>query len=165
MVVYLLISEKLYNLFVNQINHEQNNSLIYKNIATHLDILGFKNLTKYFEGQVLEEIGHRDMLISYLNDLNIKNDVGDIKKVEINMATLMDIILFGLEREILTKNMINEMVVVASEDEDMLSYEFLLSLLKLQRNEISEFQYLYDNIKDFDNNLALLRIFDQNLEM
>lgn len=158
------ISEQLYSLFISQIQHEIQNSFVYKNISAHLLNIGLKNLGDYFKSSSNEELEHRDKLIDYLIDRNISVEIPNIEMIKVDLSSMLNIANFTLQREEFTTEKIREMVKQANNDNDYLAYEFLLSFLHLQRQEEAESQNLVDNIKGIDDDERLLRIFDQNFE-
>jgi len=160
----MLITEKLYELFKNQIVHENQNSIIYKNVSAYLQRIGLKNLGAFFTKQSSDETGHRDLLIDYLTDINVPVLIDDVPYVNVDMSSLSSIAHFALNREIETTNRIKAMCVQALDDEDILTYEFLLSFIKEQREEIAVSQDLVDNIDDMNSDMGLIRLFDQNYE-
>lgn len=133
------ISENLNALFNRQMAHELSNKMKYIQIYSYFEDMQLKNLSKKFFEQHLEETKHFDMLVQYLNDrYGGKVKIEEIPAADLSLNSLQDVANAYLETELLTTDMIQEMVEVMEQEKSYIDRKFLDEFLALQLNELDE---------------------------
>jgi len=80
------LSNILNGIFNEQILHEYRNQLIYTQLESVFENFQLKNIAKYFHEQSLQEKGHGDKFVEYLNS----RTGGEVKIAEIDFPIIPD---------------------------------------------------------------------------
>jgi len=159
-----LISDNLKDALIEQIGHEIYNSHLYLFIAGFLKNKGLNNLAKHFEGQFKEEQDHSKMIFDLLTDLNTDIRLPSIESVELNIENIMDIAQKYLDREIETTESLNEIKVLAMEDQNPIVEERIRRMVELQQHEYAEATDFMDKAEITGNLWMNVFIWDLGVE-
>ena len=140
-----LISVDLNNVLCEQIAHERYNSGLYMKIAGILKQKGLDGLAKHFMDQFEEENEHAKLIHNYITDLNGFINIEDVDGVVAELNTIVDIAKLYLDTEINTTNSLKEIALMAQEESDLVTWDFIMEMLKKQRTEYAEATTFLDN--------------------
>jgi len=158
-----LISEMLVDVLIEQWGQEVYNSHIYLEIMAYLKNMGLDNIANIFYKQYKEELGHSEIILNLLLDLNANFQTPSIEKVGLEINGFMDIANFYLEREMHTTTSLNEIKKLAIEEDNPVVEERIREMILLQQNEYEEATTLLDKAKLIADNGATLLLFDASL--
>jgi ferritin len=120
-----------------QVGHELAAHHQYLACAIHYDAQTMPQMAAFFYGQALEERSHALMMVQYLLDTDA--DVA-IPAVEAPVSSFADVVApieLALEQEKRVTAQINELLVIAREENDFASEQFLQWFIKEQVEEVS----------------------------
>jgi len=149
-----LISEELLSLFNQKIALEVYNSQVYIKIYNYLSNIGLDKIANFFKKQSMGEIDHRNKFIEYVNERNCAIEILPVNSVEDTFNTLKNIAQLYVDREISTTAFIKSMAFNAFENEDLISYNFLMIMINEQQEEENlalSFQDMISNVGDNPN--------------
>lgn len=128
MKVYETTSEKLgkvMDLLVKQIKHEFTNERLYRYFSDFFKNEGLLHLSKYYNERACEEKKHAQWIINYLHDLDIIEDYSLVSEKLDPIKNYIDTFTATIDREVLTTNMIKNIIKVAREDNDEMTLSFI----------------------------------------
>jgi ferritin len=135
----LKISDNLNKLINSQIAHELLNRMKYIQIYSHFEDLQLLKLSKKFKDQADEELGHSQQLIDYLNErLGGKVSVSEIPASDLQLVTLQDVANAYMETELLTTEMIQEIMEAVEVEKSYIDRKFVEEFLHQQIKEEDE---------------------------
>jgi ferritin len=120
-----------------QVGHELAAHHQYLACAIHYDAQTMPQMAAFFYGQALEERSHALMMVQYLLDTDA--DVA-IPAVQAPVSTFPDVVApveLALEQEKRVTAQINELLVIAREENDFASEQFLQWFIKEQVEEVA----------------------------
>jgi ferritin len=120
-----------------QIGHELAAHHQYLGCAIHYDALTMPQMAAYFYAQALEERKHALMMVQYLLDTG--SDVA-IPSIEAPVSSFADVVApveLATEQEKRVTTQINELLVIAREESDFASEQFLQWFIKEQVEEVA----------------------------
>lgn len=159
------ISQKMLNLFIRQIIHEDANKNLYLKISSVLKNMGLNKIGIFFAEQADGEYGHKKILIDYLNNRNVNFEMGSIPEVNYEFKGVIDLGTIYVEREKGTTSMLKDITHLALMDGDDLTYQHIMeTLIKEQIEEESTSQTVLDiaNLAQ-DDIFKFSVMFEQNL--
>lgn len=140
-----LISDTLKESLSLQFGHEVLNSHIYLYIANFLHGKGLSNLAKHFEGQYREEQSHAMTIYKLLTDLGATFDIPSIPQCDMVINSIKDITVAYLDREILTTESLNDLKLLAQEDDvNPVVEERIRQMILDQQHEYEEATDMFD---------------------
>ena len=136
------LSDKMIDRLVDQIHHELYNHNLYRTFANFFLVEGLMKLYEYYTARANEEFIHHQWIVDYLNANHIEFKYPAIPEVSESFDDYLIPFELTLEKEIETTNLINEMVDLALNDKDWLTFNWLMSdsgakLVAEQREEES----------------------------
>ncbi|MGC4112124.1 MAG: ferritin [Nocardioides sp.] len=127
--------------FVERLNEQVGHELAAHNqylaCAIHYDALTMPQMAAFFYAQALEERSHALMMVQYLLDTD--SDVA-IPAIEAPVSSFADVVApveLALEQEKRVTSQINELLVIAREEADFASEQFLQWFIKEQVEEVA----------------------------
>jgi len=133
------MTENLREALITQWSHELYNSNIYATMSAYLKNKGFDKIAGHFDGQVSEERGHADLILGLLTDLNIDFYAPQIESFDCSgINTIVDLADAYLQREIITTDSLDEIKLLAMDDDCPVPEEFLRMMIVKQQNELEE---------------------------
>ena len=120
-----------------QVGHELAAHNQYLACAIHYDAMTMPQMAAHFYAQALEERSHAMMMVQYLLDTDA--DVA-IPAIEAPVAAFTDVVApveLALEQEKRVTGQINELLVIAREESDFASEQFLQWFIKEQVEEVA----------------------------
>jgi ferritin len=111
----------------------------YIQIYSHFEDLQLLNLAKKFKGQADEELDHSQQLIDYLNErFGGKVSVSEIPASDLQLLTLQDVANAYMEIELLTTEMIQEIMETVEREKSYIDRKFVEEFLHQQIKEEDE---------------------------
>jgi bacterioferritin B len=120
-----------------QVGHELSAHNQYLACAIHYDALTMPQMAAFFYAQALEERGHALMMVQYLIDTD--SEVA-IPAIEAPVSSFPDVVApveLALEQEKRVTEQINGLLVIAREETDFASEQFLQWFIKEQVEEVA----------------------------
>jgi ferritin len=156
-VTYL--SEKVGELFVKQVCHENKNRILYLNAHAWCDVRGLRGNSEYFKKAAEGEKEHSELVFQHLIESNYDFTIPAIEEQDLKvsgetpMEQLKSIHEAAMDREILTTTMIFNICKVAMEEGDYISFNAIQPLVIEQREEenkqgtaLDQFEFTQDLI-------------------
>lgn len=131
-----LISPKIGDLLVKQLEHEMKNYNLYRSFASFFAIEGYSALEEYYQKRATEEKLHHDWCFQYLTDGDYKFKYPSISENTETFSELIDPFKLTVDREILTTEMIYKIYEAALEEKDFMTASWLSK--KLIKEQIEE---------------------------
>jgi bacterioferritin B len=127
--------------FVEALNEQIGNEFAahqqYVAIAVHYDALTLPRLAALFYAQALEERDHAMMMVQYLLDADADVKIPGVGAPVTSFPDLVEPVRQALEQERKVTKQIEQLAVMAREDGDLTSEQFLSWFLKEQVEEVS----------------------------
>ena len=127
--------------FVEQLNQQVGHELAAHNqylaCAIHYDALTMPQMAAFFYAQALEERSHALMMVQYLLDTG---EAVQVPAIEAPVSTFPDVVApveLALEQEKRVTEQINALLVIAREESDFASEQFLQWFIKEQVEEVA----------------------------
>jgi ferritin len=123
-----------------QISQEFKNATTYRHLSYECSRLGFHKAEKFFIKQSNDEVGHSDMLLEFIKDLNIPFTGYNIEPTSVRISTLKEAMNTALSLEQKTTE---ELVTIKHQADSMktsmgeLVYTFIIPMIVEQREEES----------------------------
>ena len=127
--------------FVEALNEQIGNEFAahqqYVAIAAHYDALTLPRLAALFYAQALEERDHAMMMVQYLLDADADVKIPGVGAPLTSFADIVEPVRQALEQERKVTKQIERLAVMAREEGDLTSEQFLSWFLKEQVEEVS----------------------------
>jgi bacterioferritin B len=127
--------------FVEALNEQIGNEFAahqqYVAIAVHYDALTLPRLAALFFAQALEERDHAMMMVQYLLDADAEVKVPGVAAPVTSFPDIVEPVRHALEQERAVTEQIQRLAVMAREDVDLTSEQFLSWFLKEQVEEVA----------------------------
>jgi ferritin len=133
------ISVTSLKLLNEQIANEMFNSNVYRFLGSYLKKLGIDNIGDFFyKDQVSEEHGHAQLISDYINDRNETVLSLPVPDAYLNITSLTNLAELYLAREQDTTSKLSAIAQQALSEGDFMLYDFMLEMIRKQRNEENE---------------------------
>jgi ferritin len=127
--------------FVERLNEQVGYELAAHNqylaCAVHYDALTMPQMAAFFYAQALEERSHALMMVQYLLDTGADVVIPAIEAPVSSFADVVSPVELALEQERRVTAQINELLVIAREETDFASEQFLQWFVKEQVEEVA----------------------------
>jgi bacterioferritin B len=127
--------------FVEALNEQVANEFAahqqYVAIAVHYDALTLPRLAAFFYTQALEERDHAMMMVQYLLDAGADVKIPGVTAPETSFTDIVGPVRQALEQERQVTGQIERLAVIAREEGDLTSEQFLAWFLKEQVEEVA----------------------------
>jgi bacterioferritin B len=127
--------------FVERLNEQVGHELAAHNqylaCAIHYDALTMPQMAAYFYAQALEERSHALMMVRYLLDTDSEVAIPAIAAPVSSFAGVVAPVELALEQENRVTTQISELLVIAREETDFASEQFLQWFIKEQVEEVA----------------------------
>lgn len=154
-----MISEKIYELMLNQVNAELNASYLYLSMAAYFENKNLRGLAKWMRKQSEEEREHAMKFYDYLVTVGKKVVLKAIPDPKTEWSSVMEVWQDTLNHEKKVTNMINNIMKQAIEDNDYASINFLNWFVDEQIEEVTTAEEIiakFEMIGDSKQGLYLL---------
>jgi ferritin len=127
--------------FVTRLNEQVGNELAAHNqylaCAIHYDAMTMPQMAAHFYAQALEERSHALMMVQYLLDTGAEVAIPAIEAPVSSFADVVAPVELAWEQEKRVTTQINELLVIAREESDFASEQFLQWFVKEQVEEVA----------------------------
>jgi ferritin len=146
--------------------HEVTNSIVYDTVASYLNILGFDNLSDFWDDWGLEEKKHSKWVKEFLQELNIPLMKGNLEEFEYDLnKSGIEFVNVTMQREDMTTQLYHDILDTALElDDSALLVQFANKMLIEQQEETSKALTMQDKMSNIGENKALMQLFDNSFE-
>ena len=120
-----------------QVGHELAAHNQYLACAIHYDAMTMPQMAAHFYDQALEERSHALMMVQYLLDTDAEIAVPAIEAPRSSFADVVAPVELALEQEKRVTAQINDLLVIAREEADFASEQFLQWFIKEQVEEVA----------------------------
>lgn len=147
-------------------HHEISNSIFYDYIASYLNVLGFDNLSTYWEDWSNEEKKHAKWVKEFLQELNIPLSPSQLEAYTYDLSSsLIEFVIMTIDREDKTTELYQDILNYALELQDNgLLIQFANKMLIEQQEETNKAKTIYDKVVNIGENKALMQLFDNSFE-
>lgn len=158
-----MLSAKMQTALNTQINKELHSAYIYLGMANYLEGQNFKGMASWMKKQASEEVEHADKIISYLQDRDGQVELEAIDKPRSEYESVLSTFEAGLAHERVVTDAIHKLVILAREEKDLATENFLSWFVSEQVEEEATFSYVVDLVRKADNAAAGLMMIDGQL--
>jgi ferritin len=120
-----------------QVGHELAAHNQYLACAIHYDAMTMPQMAAHFYAQALEERSHALMMVQYLLDTDAEVAIPAIEAPRSSFADVVAPVALALEQEKRVTAQINDLLVIAREEADFASEQFLQWFVKEQVEEVA----------------------------
>jgi ferritin len=120
-----------------QVGHELAAHNQYLACAIHYDAMTMPQMAAYFYGQAVEERRHALMMVQYLLDTGAEVAIPSIEAPVSSFADVVAPVELAVDQERRVTAQINELLVIAREESDFASEQFLQWFIKEQVEEVA----------------------------
>ena len=121
----------------DQVGHELAAHNQYVACAVHYDAMTMPQMAAHFYAQALEERSHAMMMVRYLLDTDADVAIPAIAAPVSSFADVIAPVELALEQEKRVTGQINDLLVIAREESDFASEQFLQWFIKEQVEEVA----------------------------
>jgi len=148
-----LLKKSVVEALNGQVVEEFTASLQYTAMALYFDGETLPELSNFFHLQAQEEHGHAMKILQYIVDAGGQPVVPATKKVQNQFESAEEAVALALTQEMTVTEQINNLVGLASGENDYLTREFLQWFVTEQLEEVSSMSDLLTIVKRAGNNL------------
>jgi ferritin len=127
-----------------QIAYEFGASQQYVAIAVHYDAQTLPQLAAHFYRQAVEERNHAMMMVQYLLDADDTVVIPAVEGPQVEFADVVEPVQLALDQEKRVTGQIQQLVLTAREEGDLVAEQFLHWFLQEQREEVASMSALLD---------------------
>lgn len=147
--------------------HERHNSYVYSAISNYLNVLGYKNLSKYYEEWSQHEIEHSMLVRDFCNSNDIFIDMSiPIIGLDINLQLLplthFSIVTIDVEAE--TTDLYNELLEMGVSAGNGFIKKFAYDFLQEQQEETDKANTLFARVQNIGDSKTFLQLFDNTFK-
>jgi ferritin len=152
----MIIKPKVVDAINAQIKSEFGASAQYVAIAVYFDEEGLPDLAQFFYTQAEEERMHAMKFVNFLLETGSKPLIPGLPDMRNEFASAADAVQFALEQEMKVTDQINNLVLIAKEENDYASHNFLQWFVDEQVEEVDSMTTLLQTIKHAGSSLLLV---------
>jgi len=142
-----MLNEKVLQALTFQMQHEKQNSYVYRSFSGIADYLSLTGTTSWFKKQSDEENNHFEIIANYIQDQgHIPHLLNIMEQVPQNL-TLFDMFSRTVEIELNTTEMLKQVSFICKEENDDQTYQMILGLLTEQIEEVKMVTDIFNRIQ------------------
>ncbi len=158
-----MLKNEVANALIIQLNREFQSSYIYLGMSAYASKIGLAGSANWFLVQYQEELAHAMKLFKYLESHQVKIDLPEIKKVNVEFESILDAFEKALVHEISMSSYLNELSDLTMKNKDHATYNMLQWYVTEQVEEEATLNTIIDKIKLIGDNGYGLYVIDQEL--
>ena len=139
-----MITDRLAKLFVEQIAHEARAHQLYLGMAVYFESQSLSRWAKLFRDQSVEEAGHANKIMQFLNDVGVPYDLPALKAAPTRYASALEVAQAALESERRVTAQFRDISRAALEENDHTSHQFAQWFVEEQVEEERKVKGLID---------------------
>lgn len=140
------ITERLINVINEQINRELYSAYLYRSMAMDMADRSLDGVTSWLKVQAHEEVEHAEAMIAYLESRGVRPQLKPIEGVPNEFGSVKEILTDALKHEQFITKSIEEIVKMATEDEDYGVRIFFEKFVVEQEEEEENAQHNLDRL-------------------
>ena len=163
----MIFSDKILQHLGVLYRHERHNAYVYSKVYNFLDVMGYKNIAKYYLEWSNHENTHAELVLDFANTNNIHIDMSiPIDPLDIDLINLpiSHFATLTLDVENETTELYNQFLEMGEEDNNTFVRRFSLDFILEQMEETDKANTIKDRINNIGNDKALLQLFDNTFE-
>jgi len=157
----MMITDRLSKLFIEQITHELRAHQVYMGMAMYFERQSLGRWAKLFRDQSVEEAGHADKIMGFLNDVGVAFELPALKAATTRYGSALEVAQAALESERRVTAQFREISQTALAENDHTSYQFAQWFVNEQVEEERKVQGLIDLIESGINLFQAEPLLDQ----
>ena len=130
-----------------QVNREMWSAHLYLSMSAHFANEGLKGFSSWFYKQYKEEIAHAEDMMKYILTRGGKVEVRAVEAVPTTFESTLAIVEQVYEHECYVSSCIEDLVRVASKEQDMASQDFFWKYIREQVEEEANATNLIDRVR------------------
>lgn len=142
-----LLKQSVVDALNRQVIEEFTASNQYIAIALYFDSETLPELTHFFHLQAMEEHEHAMKLLNYMNEAGGQPIVPATKEVKNQFESAEEAVQLALNQELTVTEQINNLVALASQENDYLTHQFLQWFVTEQLEEVSSMSDLLNIVR------------------
>lgn len=155
----MIIKQRSVDAMNAQIQSEFTASAQYVAIAVYFDMEALPDLAQFFYRQAEEERMHAMKFVYFLLETGAKPIIPSIPELRNAFTSAADAVEFALQQELKVTDQINNLVTIATEENDHTSRNFLQWFVDEQVEEVDSMSTLLQTIKHAGSALLLVEDF------
>ncbi len=161
----MMISQKMADAIIDQVNFEFYSYWTYQAMAFKLDSMGLKIFSEWFDEQGKEEVAHAMKMAKYLLDQGAEIILSQLDKPKHNYKSVEEIVKVALDHEIEVTRRINNLMGLAKDENDFPTSAFMQWFVDEQVEEVATVNQLLDMVKMTDSSGQLLHLEDRIMKL
>ncbi|MEF8848488.1 MAG: ferritin [Candidatus Thermoplasmatota archaeon] len=154
-----MIKEKIEEAINNQINAELWSAYLYLSMSTYFESKSLGGFANWMRNQAQEEVAHAMRFYNYVNDRGGRVKLQPIEKVPTDWKSPLDVFQETYKHEQKVTEMINDLVDLASKENDHATYNMLQWFVEEQVEEEDSAEEIVEKLKLIgDSGNGLLRL-------
>lgn len=142
-----MISEKMEKALNEQLNAEMFSSYLYLSMAAYFEANNWLGFAKWMKKQSQEEYGHAMKFYNYINEVGKRVNLEKIEKPKIEWNSPLEVYEEALKHEEYITKRINDLVDLATKENDHATNNFLQWFVKEQIEEVSSVKHVVDTMR------------------
>ena len=158
-----MLSEKMKDALNKQVNAELYSSYLYLSMAAYFDSINLNGFAQWMKAQAKEEIGHAMKIYKYIYDRGNSVELESIDKPPIKWDSPLDAFEDAYKHEQKVSGMINNLVVIAREEKDYATENFLQWFVEEQVEEEASVDEIVQKLKYVEGSKNAIFMLDSKL--
>jgi ferritin len=158
-----MLSKQMTKELNGQLNKEFHSAYIYLGMSAYASANGFNGCAKWFNLQYQEEVTHAMKLFRYLEDQSADIKLKDIKALNVEAESILEVFEMAHAHEIKMTAWLNELSDLAMKEKDHATYNLLQWYVNEQVEEEALFSEIIDKFKMVGNDGYGLYSIDKEL--
>ena len=155
----MIINQLTADAMNDQIQSEFHASSQYVAMAIYFDEQGLPDLAQFFYRQAEEEREHAMKFVHFMLETGAKPLIPGVPDVRNAFEDAADVVQTGLNQELMVTDQINNLMRIASEENDFISSNFLQWFVEEQVEEVDTFSTLLQTIQHAAGNMLFVEDF------
>lgn len=157
------MNKKIEETINKQISAEMNSSYLYLSMAAYFESINLPGFANWMEVQAQEEMFHAMKFYRYIFDRGGRVELMSIEKPPLKWSSPVHAFDETLKHEKKITNMINDLALLAIEERDLITHNFMLWFLNEQVEEEKNASMLLEKLRMIENSADALFLIDKEL--
>ncbi len=158
-----MLSEKMKDALNKQVNAELYSSYLYLSMAAYFDSINLNGFAQWMKAQAKEEVGHAMKIYKYIYDRGSSVVLESIDKPPVEWNSPLNAFEDAYKHEQKVSEMINNLVVIAREEKDYATENFLQWFVEEQVEEEASVDEIVQKLKYVEGSKNAIFMLDSKL--
>lgn len=130
-----MLNTKVIDLLNDQVNKELYSAYLYLDFYLYYESVSLDGYAAWYKKQAAEEVEHAEKIMQYLGENNIRTELKEIAKPNVEIKDIKDPLVLSLNHEKYVTSLIHNIYAAASEVNDYRTMQFMHWFIEEQLEE------------------------------